>query len=72
MTGQYWGKAGEVAGLIKGVQVRGRDDIELELNIQGTSTEAILQWASGATEKMIRVHLCGAQMCQGTPTPAGS
>ena len=61
VTGRYWGTPGEVAGLVKGVQVRGREGIELELDLQGTSTESILQWASGATEKVMRIHLCGAR-----------
>ena len=59
-TCRYWGKSGEIAGLVKGNQVRGPQDIELEVEIQGTSTETILQWATGASKKVM-----GAQIPQG-------
>ena len=61
VTGRYWGAPAEIAGLVKSVQIRGREDIEVEVDLQGTSTEAILQWASGTAVKVMRIHLCGAR-----------
>ena len=61
IKGRYWGSGAEISGLVRSVQVRGREDIEVEVELQGTTTEPILRWASGASHKVMRVHMCGAR-----------
>lgn len=60
-NGIYWGQTGGIAALIQGVHVRGRDDVELEVMVQGTNLESILKWATGSEDKVMRVHLCGGK-----------
>ena len=61
VRGRYWSAPGEISGLVRGVQVRSKEDIEVEVELQGTNTETILRWASGAAERVMRVHLCGCR-----------
>ena len=61
IKGRYWGSAAEISGLVKGFQVRGKEDIEVEVELQGTTTEPILRWASGTVDKVMRIHMCGAR-----------
>ena len=61
IRGRYWGSAAEISGLVRGAQVRGREDIEVEVELQGTTAEPILRWASGASDKVMRVDMCGAR-----------
>ena len=61
VNGSYWGQSGGISGLVQGVHVRGREDVELEVLIQGTNLESILKWASGCEDKLMRIHLCGGR-----------
>ena len=60
-SGVYWGQTGGISGLIQGVHVRGRDDLEVEVRPQNTNLESILKWATGSEDKLTRVHFCGAR-----------
>ena len=61
ITGRYWGAPCEIAGLVRGIQVRGKEDVEIEVDLQGTTTETILHWATGSSEKVMRIHMCGSK-----------
>ena len=61
ITGRYWGAPGEISGLVRGIQVRGKEDVEVEVDLQGTTTETILHWATGSSEKVMRIHMCGSR-----------
>ena len=64
-SGIYWGQSGGVSGLVQGIHVRSREDVELEVVLQATNLESILKWASGSEDKLMRIHLCGTKC----PTP---
>ena len=49
-SGVYWGQSGGISGLVQGVHVRSKEDVELEVVIQGTNLESILKWASGSED----------------------
>ena len=63
ITGRYWGAPGEISGLVRGIQIRGKEDVEVEVDLQGTTTETILHWATGSSEKVMRIHMCGG-LCE--------
>ena len=63
-SGVYWGQSGGISGLVQGVHVRSKGDVELEVAIQGTNLESILKWASGSEDKLMRIHLGGTR-CTG-------
>ena len=60
-SGLYWGQSGGIAALIHAVHVRGREDVELEVMVQGTNLESILKWATGSKDKLMRIHMCGGK-----------
>ena len=61
ITGRYWGAPCEITGLVRAIQVRGKEDVEIEVDLQGTTTETILRWATGSSEKVMRIHMCGSR-----------
>ena len=61
--GPLLGGPREISGLVRGIQIRGKEDVEVEVDLQGTTTETILHWATGSSEKVMRIHMCGG-LCE--------
>ena len=59
--GGEWHLLGAEWRLVQGVHVRSKEDVEVEVVVQGTNLEPILKWASGSKDKVMRIHMCGAK-----------
>ena len=57
--GEYWSSPCKLCGVVKNLLIRGPSDLEVRLQVEGTTHEELLKWVTGNPGVPLRLHLCG-------------